>query len=156
VSVIVLRGVPGSGKSTLAKRLQPDPKFIYSADDYFKNPITGIYEFDRNKLGQAHGMCLRRFNFDALLGWNQDVLVVDNTNTTAIEVAPYAALALAYGHNLKVITILTEVQPAFERNIHQVPLKSIKPMNSRLYQSKNKLPEYWNEVIINDINHYEG
>jgi predicted kinase len=137
---IILCGVPGSGKSTHAKGLKGA---LVSADSYFEQP-DGSYAFDPSKLPEAHALCLRRFVEHIRLGTfkfhNGDV-VVDNTNTTVAEVAPYAALALAYGYDLVIRTIWCEPGTAWARNVHGVPLAAIKAMDARMRE--RQLPPWW-------------
>lgn len=138
MSVIILRGIPGSGKSTLARGLAHDGVVVVSADDYFVGS-DGSYKFDPKKLPAAHGDCLRRFvtHLDA----NHRGVVVDNTNTTAVEVAPYAALALAYGRDLRIITVVCDPVIAAARNIHGVSLDAVKAMHNRLMCAE--FPPWW-------------
>lgn len=90
--VIVLQGASGAGKSTYAARLvkdaiAADKTFtIVSADDFFITP-TRQYLFDPSRLSEAHGTCFARFL--QALTQRIDVVIVDNTNTTAVEIAPY-------------------------------------------------------------------
>lgn len=50
--MVILRGCPGSGKTTLAQQIVGDTGVILSSDDYFQR--GNRYEFDHNKLGEAH------------------------------------------------------------------------------------------------------
>ena len=55
--LILLRGLPGAGKSTLAKVIlqfrETDEPEVLSADDFFVNE-NGVYEFDAQKIKEAH------------------------------------------------------------------------------------------------------
>lgn len=150
--VIILRGCSGSGKSTHAQAEMHgrDNVSQVSADDAFVQE-NGEYKFDVAKLGAAHASCLRGF-VDKLVRTNSNpdefTVVVDNTNTTGTEVAPYAALALAYGHELKIITIVVDPEVAHARNLHDVPLKTVKDQYKRLQNSIGKFPPWWPEVVI--------
>jgi hypothetical protein len=117
-----------------------------SADHFFME--EGEYKFDVTKLGEAHASCLRRFVDLVSSGSKDNTVVVDNTNTTGTEVAPYAALATAYGHELKIITIVVDPEVAHARNVHGVPLKTVKDQYKRLERSKGKFPPWWPEVVI--------
>lgn len=68
---------------------------VCSADDYHVCP-DGTYAFNPKNAGAAHGLCLRKF-ISALLSGNDVDVVVDNTNTSTYELAPYMAMAAAYG-----------------------------------------------------------
>ena len=102
-SVKILCGVSGSGKSTMCKDLMDATLDVVkcSADDFFMQ--DGKYIFTPAGLSAAHASCLRRF-----IACCQDcvgLILVDNTNTTIMEIAPYAAIALAYGYDLEVIVV---------------------------------------------------
>jgi len=141
--VTILSGVPGSGKSHYVKGLRTDPWLVYSADDWFMS--SGSYVFVPAQLPQAHGACLRSFVEYVVRGVAGD-MVVDNTNTTVAEIAPYAALALAYGHTLEIITIECDPAIAAARNVHGVPLHAIKAMTKRL--AARELPPWWPHTVI--------
>lgn len=81
MKVIILCGVSGSGKSTIAKEIGSG--YVVSADDFFM--ASGEYKFDPTMLPAAHGQCLR--DFVGCLQYGCDTIVVDNTNTTMMEVA---------------------------------------------------------------------
>lgn len=144
---------------------------IVSADHFFM--VDGEYKFDPSKLPQAHGACLRGFVShlqDAGVGKVRKVtilrgvpgagkstfmekhperlgeLVVDNTNITVAEIAPYAALALAYGASLEIITL--EVNPEDAKNVHGVPLSAVARMAVRLSEEGKEFPLWWNRTIL--------
>lgn len=77
--------------------------------------------------------------------WIPDV-VVDNTNTTVAEIAPYAALALAYGHELEIVTLDCDPAIGAKRNTHGVPLAACNAMHLRL--ADRQLPPWWNHRVI--------
>lgn len=143
--VIVMSGISGSGKSTVVKGLISEASVVCSADHFFMKDDK--YIFNPRLLGEAHAQCLREFT-DLLVELHEssyimaDVIVVDNTNLTAIEMAPYVALAIAYGAKVEIITVICLPEVAFERNVHGVPLASIRRMRDTLLQ--RKLPAYWN------------
>jgi predicted kinase len=148
VRAIILRGVPGSGKSTWARQHYPDAS-VFSADSYFMR--GGEFRFDPSKLGAAHAASLRGF-----VEWTRsappgvrayEVGIADNTNTTIAEVAPYAAVALAYGHDLEIITFLCDPEIAAERNIHGVPYRTIVSMDRRLRASAGEMTPRWNHRV---------
>lgn len=153
--VIILRGCSGTGKSTWTRneaqsygRVQ-----VYSADHFFEDG-KGNYNFDASKLGLAHGLCLKNFANtlmleDILEDDSKTTMVIDNTNTTAVEVAPYAQLALAYKRPLKIVTLLCDPEIAHARNTHGVPLKTVQDQYRRLKQSAGKMPKWWNEMVVN-------
>lgn len=147
--VIILSGVPGSGKSTLAKSIVVNaPAVICSADNYFM--VDGEYRFDPTKLGEAHAACLHRFTRSLITARDQtwakdDNIIVDNTNTTALEMAPYVALAAAFGAECEIVTAVCDPEVAHARNTHGVPLAGVKRMAQAIRD--RKLPPFWNVKV---------
>ncbi len=143
-NVIILRGVPGSGKSTWIAKNYPNAE-VFSADHYFIR--NGEYKFDPRLLPDAHAYTLRSF-----VGWARDpsgtVAIVDNTCTTVAEVAPYAAIALAYGRQVETVTLLCDPAVAGARNIHGVPLAAVEAMDRRLRASQGDLAPWWNNRVV--------
>lgn len=144
MNVIILRGIPGSGKSTFTKTLAGEVRVV-SADHFFEK--SGSYQFDPTKLPQAHGECLRKF-VEALQKGFFETLVVDNTNTSVSEVAPYAALALAYGAKLEIVNIQCDPEVAAKRNIHGVPATGVAAMAKRLSDETPRLPPWWPQRTV--------
>jgi predicted kinase len=139
--VIIMAGVPGSGKSTWIKENHPDA-IVCSADDYF----VGLgRNFDPSKLGEAHGECVRKF-IDVVSGnimaLEDPILIVDNTNTTVLEMAPYVAIASAYGVPVEIVEMDCPVGLAAKRNIHNVPMRTCLRMGDNLMSLE--IPPYWN------------
>jgi predicted ABC-type ATPase len=145
--IYILRGVPGSGKSRFAAnyRYGEEKKgWICSADQYFSK--SGTYKFDPSKLPEAHQSCLR--NFIDSISSSCPMIIVDNTNIHAWEMAPYIALGELYGYQVEIHTFKVENPViAFERNIHNVPLKTIQYMFLAL--EKEILPRQYQH-----LNHY--
>ena len=137
MKVTLMSGLPGSGKSTLARKLASETSAeVISADDYFMT--KGEYVFNPAGLGAAHGLCLRRF-VSALQSRRN--VIVDNTNTTAIELAPYVAIAAAYGAKVTLVTVHVSVDVSAERNTHGVPRHAIERMSRAL--ASRELPPFW-------------
>lgn len=144
--VIVLQGIPGSGKSTLAKKIDKRWTIICSADTYMTND-QAEYVFLPWKLSKCHKECL--FAFLELIGESgQDVLIVDNTNTTNIEIAPYMAIAGVYNRNCYVVTINIPVEVAIKRQIHVVPADKIQSMQQKIQNSIKTMPSYWKHIEV--------
>jgi predicted kinase len=144
--VFILRGVSGSGKSTFAREREryweagSCDAVVVSADDAFTGP-DGAYTFDPAGLGEAHADCLRRFM--AALARSVEGVIVDNTNTTAVEMAPYYAVAKAYGYHVTIVTVLCNVAEAAARNTHGVPEKSVVGQYDRMTSSEGAVPAFW-------------
>ena len=143
--VILLSGVPGSGKTHYTKTFLGVDHEVVSADNFFVG-ADGVYRFDPTKLANAHGDCLR--GFVAALIKGLAVVVVDNTNTTAIEMAPYVALAAAYGYECEVVWVICDPAVAAARNTHGVPERAIEAMHDRIARTfQEGLPPFWQVTI---------
>ena len=157
--VEILCGIPGSGKSTLARAMVREldkkneaTKFakkshaIFSANSYMEVPGQG-YVYDQNKLPFAHGECLKEFV--RALQRETNLIVVDNTNLTVEEIAPYYALADAYGCEVRVTFLKCDFQTAKSRNIHNVPSQKLDMMEAKLRKLVKTFPArwLWREVV---------
>ena len=164
--LILLMGISGSGKSTVAKALCGDvtstvvlgdsplgrrvtgiatgrrlgDTVIGSADTYFVGP-DGVYRHDAAFLGRAHGECLRYVV--GALERESSLVIVDNTNTSLIECAPYIALGQAYEQEVVVLVLNVSVGKAIERNVHQVPEAGIAAQAGRLVKTLMEWPPWW-------------
>lgn len=143
--VIVLRGCSGSGKSTYVASLEGDV-VVHSADHFFY--VDGEYCFDPSKLPAAHGKCFRDFIDSVKSLGNETTIVVDNTNTTMAETAPYAAAGGHYGHSVKIVTLVVDPEVAHARNQHGVPLATVKAQHKRLVESVGTFPPWWPEEVV--------
>jgi predicted kinase len=159
MNIYILQGLPGSGKSTWAETrkasmmMSPNnhPVFVISADHYFVNRVTGAYEFRMENLSQAHGLCFRKFISAVYEGLQEREasIIVDNTNTTVLEVAPYMAAALAYRRNgvvsdsVHLIRFVCSPVDSLNRNIHRVPMEAIRRMDDNLMKFDREAPPWW-------------
>jgi predicted kinase len=145
MNVIILQGIPGSGKSSYVSYLKGVASdisrevVVCSADHYFMR--DGEYKFNPAFLGEAHAACMRRFIETVQQGGNVTV-IVDNTNITEIEIAPYYAVARAFG-SAKVEIVTFEVYPetGAARNVHGVPFSECCRMDNILQSFIQ--PSWW-------------
>lgn len=148
--VIVMSGVSGSGKSTRAQKLvaSQNDSTIVSADNFFIAQ-DGVYRFDHSKLSDAHAACFRAFL--SALQRNVKLVVVDNTNTTAVEIAPYILGAQSHFYAVEIITVMckkdSDVMVAAKRNSHGVPFEGVRAQHLRLVQ--RRLPPFWKNIVVN-------
>lgn len=170
--IILMSGIPGSGKSYVAnmrinahiretfpqdqtiisdpvsRPVMPgngwktsSPIILLSCDHYFMS--KGEYKFDISLLGDAHGLTLKSYIRGVQDPLNS-LLIVDNTNTTNEELAPYIAIAQAFKIPVEVLTVSVsgaDLQKAADRNSHGVPSQTIARMNQSINNSKP--PFHW-------------
>jgi hypothetical protein len=147
-----MSGIPGSGKTHWIMKAKTDYArarnqevgvscwIVCSADAYFVSKGYGDYVFDPSKLGEAHGACLLKYEKALRIGVC-DVLVVDNTNTTTEEMAPYVALAMAHGAEIEIVSVGCPAEIAAKRNTHGVPLRACQAMAQRF--TNLTIPHFW-------------
>lgn len=147
----IMMGPSGSGKTRwLTKNLLG--AVVVSANSYFIQK-DGSFVFDRDKLSQAHAHCLREFVRLAQEG--HEVLAVDNTNTLITEIAPYFALAQAYGYDphpyVVGLTKLGDIRGGFHRmtqkwsnrSAHGASLAAVRAQTTNLIATLEHWPRYW-------------
>jgi predicted kinase len=133
-------GIPGSGKTTYASMHYPGA-LICSADHGML--VDGQYAFAPKKLSAAHGACFRKA-VEALQA-GEELIVVDNTNLTAVEISPYMAAAQAYGVEAKVVTLRIDPAIAGPRNQHGIPHSVVVNLARRLDETPLE-PRWRSEV----------
>eukprot|EP00041_Stephanoeca_diplocostata_P042841 m.11672 g.11672 ORF g.11672 m.11672 type:complete len:641 (+) comp8872_c0_seq1:347-2269(+) len=148
-TMIILRGLPGSGKSTLADTLGG---VKVSADDYFTDRVTGVYNFDPKKLKKAHARtvdCARR-----AIRNGQSPVCVDNTNTQLWQMQPYVRLAVDNGYTVLFREPDTpwryDVQELARRTCHGVPPASIQRMLTDFYRGPLTVETVLNAPSVGD------
>ena len=139
----IMVGLPGSGKSTEANRILSEKYVTWeycsadgftwrycSADGYFMR--AGKYCFDARKLGEAHASCMRTA-VEACVA-RKNAVIIDNTNLTNVERAPYYLLAQAYGYEVTFVLVGSVLNTLLyaERNVHGVPLDALQRMAMRM------------------------
>ncbi len=156
MQVKIMRGIPGSGKSTLAREHQKLwGGIIFSTDDFWIDPNTKEYKFDVTRHSEAHAWCFREF-LRALIhndrmnmrSGGTDVypyLIVDNTNITAAEIAPYILAASAHNIEHEIVTVWCDPLVAAARTTHGVSPKTMLMMYGKLL--KEELPAWWNHRV---------
>ena len=140
MSVKILSAISGSGKSTYCKQFPGGT--VVSADYYFETPDG--YFFNPGLLGKAHAYCLKQFDIALNRGSVADLIIVDNTNLSGIEIAPYYALAAAFGHEVEIVRFKCDPGLSLKRNIHGLNEKALKGQTYRFNNEIKHFPPYWN------------
>lgn len=151
--IYLLRGLPGSGKSTWWKRpgtladfgghpMEETDIAVCSADTY--HMINGEYHYDPKNAGKAHGQCL--LQYVRCLQTHPGTIVVDNTNTTLLELAPYVRLAEAYEVPCEIVYLMCSLETAVRRNTHAVPVNTLLKMQANLLTEI--VPAHWPQRVI--------
>jgi len=122
-NLILLRGLPGSGKSTTAKLFNKSPHF--EADMFFMD-ANGDYQFDINKIKDAHNWC-KSSVMDAMKK-EYPIIVVSNTFTEEWEMDAYYKMAEELGY--RVISMIVENRHG-GKNEHGVPDDKLEIMKNR-------------------------
>lgn len=146
MNVILMSGISGAGKDTwIQARFDAENALVVSADNYFMR--DGVYTFDPSLLPAAHGKCLRdfvevvRLSAFVRVSTLPDNLIVNNTNLSTEELAPYVALASAYGFPIELVTIQCAPHIAAARSLHVNAIHVLKSMHDRLMA--RKIPPFW-------------
>lgn len=176
-TVMILIGAPGSGKSHFANDtwIRHEGRVtIVSADAYFTDAATGKYHFNPARLADAHAECLRLFTKAlvnvATFGRHADadkrLIIVDNTNTTALEIAPYYAVARAFRARILLVNFaaFAHADECVARNTHGVPEAVVRAAHARTCKIFPELPPYWeceklmaeNDRVALDVTDNEG
>jgi predicted kinase len=121
-----MRGASGSGKSTIAQKLARAFKLAHAG------AMVAIVSAD------TIGCLVEGF----------DLVIVDNTNARAIEVAPFMAVANAYDFSAKVLLVPCDVETAVARTVHGVPREAIEGHIRRL--EAESLPPWWVQETYSD------
>jgi predicted kinase len=126
----LVRGLPGSGKSTFANTITNEFS-VCEADKFFYDK-EGNYNFDTNKLSQAHKWCKEqvevRMKDNQINEQFYPHIVVSNTFTKEWEMNEYFELAKQYGY--MVFTIIVENRHG-SKSVHTVPEATMGNMLNR-------------------------
>jgi len=173
MKTIIMSGPSSAGKGYWIKEQKFPQGLILSADHYFygwRDDYEGIptmsldqtgewttdyplgdYKFEQGfeHITQAHRNCRRAFR-RAMIEDIHDVVIIDNTNTSAAEKAVYYDHASDYG-DVEIVRLETSLEVCLERNHHDLPPSVIEDMWVRHHAKDEKgnlvhtMP-WWNTV----------
>ncbi|KAG9491933.1 hypothetical protein GDO78_000437 [Eleutherodactylus coqui] len=131
--IYLLRGLPGSGKTSLARKLKRDypSAVVFSTDDYFLLE-DGSYSYDPDLLQDAHKWNQKRAR--KAMNRGKTPIIIDNTNTVAWHMKPYAVMALQNRYQVLFLEPNTHwkfnVGELARRNSHGVSREKIQRMKN--------------------------
>lgn len=145
--VLILSGVPGSGKSThasyLARRSLPSgSRAIVSADSFLpKKPKPEDFS-------KAHALCYREYLRELATRRKPHAwIIVDNTNLSAWEIAPYYLAAAAMEFQVKVRRVMCDPEAAWKRQTHGVPFATFCQMVAS-FRRRDLMPWWESEEVL--------
>lgn len=149
IDVTVLMGVSGAGKNHFIENNMPKPSLVVSADDFFMK--DGVYKFDRELLSKAHADCFRKLV--AFLRENEGLatmgtVVVNNTNSSIVELAPYMAAAGAFGADASILYLRIDPNVAVTRSTHGVNVSTVLRMAENLDMTMRNMPSWWEREVM--------
>jgi predicted kinase len=138
--VKILRGLPGSGKTHYTDLFRPT-RVVCSADHHQVD--DGVYNFKPERARDAHRLCFTDFINALEIG--QPLIIVDNTNTDPVEIAPYYKMAEHYYYDVEIVWFKTPLEVCMARQTHGVPIST---MCNMYWNLKKELPRWW---IVTEI-----
>lgn len=143
MKLILMRGVSGSGKSTLARKLaeECEGSVILSTDDYFM--VEGKYVFEPKMIGVNHSRNQERARTHMSNG--TPCVIIDNTNTQAWEMKPYAEMALEFGYDIE---IREPDQVPIEEIMQRQAARSDKNLSREIVE---RMLARWEKVTVEDL-----
>lgn len=144
MKVVIMIGATGSGKSHYIRHELPRGARVFSADDFFTD-VRGAYNFDKEKLPEAHQDCMYRF-ISAIhnTALEDQVFVIDNTNVSIAQVAPYIAVARAHRAEVELVWMREDrLEVCHGRNVHGAPIEVIRLQLRALRYLRDHWPRFW-------------
>ncbi len=139
--MIILRGLSGAGKTTWQRIHRP--RVVICTTEAFFKPGDRTLQFSH-----ASAACFKAA-IQAVESGTPSI-IIDNTNTSVAEVAPYVALAEAFGYSWSVLTIHADIDRAWNRNVHGTPWSSMARMKARM-DAFDPPTWWWHQGRIEDV-----
>jgi len=145
IDVVIMRGIPGSGKSSYIENDYHYTSHIVCSSDHYMLDEKGTYKFHYTKLKESHNKCFYKFLEECLAPKRPQTIIVDNTNTNALEVIPYVKICEALDISFEIVRLECHPQIAQTRQTHGVPTDTILRMYKQLQEP---LPYGLSETIV--------
>jgi predicted kinase len=146
MKIYLMRGLPGAGKDHWI--LENSPQAMVCSADFAHIGPDGIYRFTPEGLKRGHAEAFLKY-IGVIMGLGfiePEILVVNNTNLAAWELAPYVRMAEVYDMDYEIIQVECPPEVAAARNIHGVPGWRIGMMYHTLLTER--LPPWWKMRIV--------
>lgn len=150
-TMYIMRGISGSGKSTAVYELAEkiDGLRWCSADAWFD--FFGK-KWRWQDLNKAHGYSQGLAFAHCYAGYP---VVIDNTNTSEEEVAPYLTLARVFRYNVQYVDVGgTDFEGVFDcyvRGVHDVEKHTIQKQAERLKQFRRERPGNTLDEVLEEL-----
>jgi len=144
-TVIILRGLPGCGKSTLAKLFTG--AVVVSMDDFWS--LDGPYRFDHIKLD--HAVAWTKAKFETAIDQDEELIVLDNTNTREWEYLWFKNRAEEIGYTTHLVEVQRGLFECFGAGRHPVPFEKIVEMAERFERPATMTLEAQVKMLLIEI-----
>jgi len=141
MKVYLVTGCYGSGKTQWIDENLHNAS-VFSTDNLLD---AGSIFADSSKIAKTNAELLCRYNARVADEWfnRNETVVVDAPLCSAIELAPYVALAQAYEHELNVICMRCAPDVAFARTRRVCPIETIEFQVAKLVELIDRYPPWW-------------
>jgi tRNA uridine 5-carbamoylmethylation protein Kti12 len=163
VKVYIMRGPSHSGKTTLANKLAKDHAregglVLYLSADAHRPVVDGKIAFDAESGRLAHDAVFKAF-LACARGDNPpdppSLVVVDNANTRAWELAPFVRICEVLGWDYTIMRLLTPAKLCIERSLTPTPTgRPAKIVPAEVIQRQQsqmlieQLPPWWKQQDV--------
>ena len=157
--MIILRGPPGAGKTYLAGLIRAkevekgnaEGVINLSIDDYFIDPFTLSYKYDRNKVAKnIEGMLQTLTSIIGNQSYNFIIIDAENGDLKVYE--KFHKAGVAGGFKCYTIELLQDAEICATNNNHNRPIEDIKNVLEEMKSSL--IPNY--HVLLNPLYLYTG
>lgn len=141
MKVYLVIGCYGSGKTQWIGENLRDAS-VFSTDNLLD---AGSILADSSKVAKTNAELLRRYTNRVADEWfnRNETVVVDAPLCSAIELAPFVALAQAYEHELNIVCMRCAPDVAFSRSRRICPIETIEFQVAKLVELIDRYPPWW-------------
>jgi predicted kinase len=145
-------GLPSAGKSTwTAEQVDKDPDIATCSADYFFYDDHGNYNFDKNKLTDAHNQC--RASFLAAMFEERDI-IIDNTNIGLESLIYYFDCLKNTEYEVRFIHFNSPLENCMKRDKKNIPALTFERMQDNLKRflfAAQEIVRIYKDFFIEDL-----